>query len=220
MLTYCDSKMLQQLGEQNTLLGNLIAVSAMIDDILSLIILAVLQQLESNDDSGDETAADRAWLYLKPIVVSIAFLLAGAILVIFLPQWHRLTAARYPQLKTSSALVIALLTTTALLTIAAAYAGTTFLLGAFIAGMMFSEIEGATAAIQRHVSLTEWLSTIFFVSVGLVVPVKELFSPLGIAYGLLYTVPAFLGKYVTGVLAPSGERAIVGCAMIGRGELG
>lgn len=63
-------------------------------------------------------------------------------------------------------------------------------------------------------------------SIGLEVPVDELFDADGILLGLFYTVPAVLGKFVTGgwVLSRQdgslADAMVVGWAMVGRGELG
>jgi Kef-type K+ transport system membrane component KefB len=184
----------------------------MVDDVLSLVILAVLQQLDGSDQD--------VWLLLQPVVVSLGFGLVGVVLIkavpgaiLFFEQWH-------PACKQDNALLFVSLGLIGALTLAAGYAGTTFLLGTFVAGMALSTTPRVTLALCYFQPLTEWLSTVFFVSIGLVVPVKQLFSPLGIGYGLLYTLPAFLGKAVTGVLAPPGQKTVVAAAMVGRGELG
>lgn len=60
----------------------------------------------------------------------------------------------------------------------------------------------------------------FFSSLGFVIPIKETLTWKSIGGGLLYTIPAVLGKLFTGVFATKGDGWIIGWAMVGRGELG
>jgi|AntAceMinimDraft_1070359.scaffolds.fasta_scaffold202814_1 Kef-type K+ transport system membrane component KefB len=62
----------------------------------------------------------------------------------------------------------------------------------------FARVEGAAEAWGRHAELSSWLTSVFFLSVGLRIPLGALFSPVGFALGLGYTVPAVAGKLVTG----------------------
>lgn len=211
------SKILQHANALQTPLGNLITVAAMIDDVLSLVILAVIQQLNGNQ-ANDKGA--QVWMAMRPVVVSIAFLILGWLLVKYIPRLFTVLRRRWSIFSTPHALNFLVLALSGGLTVAAAYAGTTFLLGAFVGGMAFSTLPGTLEGFVAHANLIDWLTTVFFVSVGLLIPVDKLFSPIGIGYGLAYTIPAFLGKAVTGTLAPPGQKIVVGAAMIGRGETG
>ncbi|EGD83060.1 hypothetical protein PTSG_03697 [Salpingoeca rosetta] len=244
------SKMLQSMGQLNTTLGNLIAVAAMIDDVLSLVILAVLQRLGSDNggdagsDNGVDTPSnvtstiaasttsttsiagvstsngDSAWVYLEPVVVSCAFVLIGAILVQAVPRIERAVPWRQEEHRKQGLLLAVLLITLGLVT-AAGYTGTSYLLGAFTAGMAFADVPGVLDYWLELSPVSDMLSSIFFASIGLIVPVNTLFKPIPLGYGVLYTIPAILGKLVTGVFAGALPKAqVVGWAMVGRGELG
>ena len=238
--------MLQQLGQSETFLGNLITVAAMVDDIFSLVILAVLQQLSADDDDDADDAAGAAstasppvanqttmpspgrggsstasgWQVAKPVVVSVAFLAGGAVLIHWTPRVvTRVSQHHHAAVK--EWLVASIVVLGAGLTLAAGYAGTTFLLGAFVAGMCFAKVPGAAEAMVRQAPVTEWLASIFFATIGLVIPVGTLFEPVALGYGLLYVLPAFLGKFVTGAFTQNvPDTLVVGFAMVGRGELG
>ncbi|KRX05054.1 hypothetical protein PPERSA_06688 [Pseudocohnilembus persalinus] len=86
--------------------------------------------------------------------------------------------------------------------------------------MGFSEIEGMQNQMEKKKQTKEWLSKIFFSSLGFVIPIKETLTWKSFGGGLLYTIPAVLGKLFTGIFAHKGDGWIVGWAMVGRGELG
>ena len=54
-----------------TPLGGLIAVAAMVDDVASLVILAVITEIGQQDDTTDTTATEWAWLVFKPLLISL-----------------------------------------------------------------------------------------------------------------------------------------------------
>ena len=59
----------------------------MVDDVASLVILAVLQEIGKNENNAD-TAGDWAWLIAKPIIISLSVILAGAILCWGVPLFY------------------------------------------------------------------------------------------------------------------------------------
>eukprot|EP00049_Salpingoeca_infusionum_P020577 m.364476 g.364476 ORF g.364476 m.364476 type:complete len:490 (-) comp27214_c0_seq1:7-1476(-) len=259
------SKVLQDSGKINTRLGNLVTVAAIVDDILSLVILAVLQRLQASSAasptgspaltpsaapstllpaSGNQSSSammpsaiaatttvstttvssieegQNAWDILQPVVVSIAFIVASGVLVKLTPRVERQVPWRswFPR---PSGLVFLLLALCAGLVVATSVSGTTFLLGAFVAGMAFSQVDGTLEQWIAFAPLTEWLTSVFFASIGLRVPVAALFDARLFGLGVAYTLVAVLGKLVTGGFMRHLRRGlIVGWAMVGRGELG
>lgn len=56
---------------------------------------------------------------------------------------------------------------------------------------------------------------------GFVIPIKQLFAPKCIAYGLGYAGISFAAKFLCGLYAkPQRDFFVVGMAMVGRGEVG
>ena len=315
------TKMLQNLGALRTNVGSLIAVAAMIDDVLSLVILAVLSSLAQNNNATTNTdnnnvsssnnnnssnsnnerssssivatlftggsnssvvtttignnisgvnssvistvmvdattnstnittttttttittttitsttsaalyaatesssaAVDvNGWTIARPIVVSIVAIAIGAVLVWGMPAIER--RITWPSIAMrQQGLILAMLCAALGLGAAAGWAGTTYLLGIFIGGMAFAQVPGALEAWETQQVLSSWLSSVFFLSVGFVVPVAQMFEATALGYGVAYTIPAVLGKLVTGSFAGSwADARIVGWAMVGRGELG
>lgn len=79
--------MLIQFDYLKTPLGGIIAVAAMIDDVASLVILAVLGELQAADAGTDTN--DWVWLVFKPILISLAVIAAGAILTAVVPGTYK-----------------------------------------------------------------------------------------------------------------------------------
>lgn len=93
--------MLIQFDYLKTPLGGIIAVAAMIDDVASLVILAVLGELQDAD--GSTSTDDWVWLIFKPILISLAVILAGAILTAVLPDVYRRVEQKVRRVTTAKA---------------------------------------------------------------------------------------------------------------------
>ena len=114
------------------------------------------------DTSGTSTTEDWVWLIAKPILVSIGIIAAGALLCWLVPKLYKSIEASI-RTSTNKLLVngdlaqdkveetvqekldyyiqMGLLLSTFGMVMAAGYAGTSYLLGAFAAGMAFSQLE-------------------------------------------------------------------------------
>lgn len=249
--------MLQSMGQLNTELGNFIAVAAVVDDVLSLVILAVIQRLSNVKDSSDpadnggvnpnatsttpmpiattalatssasglggedDSGGDEGvWLYLEPLVVSCSFIILGIILIQVLPKVENRIPWRSEEQR-KQALLVTLLLAAIGLVVAADATGTAYLFGAFTAGMAFANVPGMLTYWLELRSISDLFASVFFASIGLVIPVTTLFKPVPLGYGFLYSLPGIVGKFVTGIFAGSYSTGIVvGWAMVGRGELG
>jgi hypothetical protein len=100
------------------------------------------------------------------------------------------------------------------------YVRTTFLLGAFMAGVAFSSVPGMHESWSTHMpTVATWTARLFFASIGFTIPVRELFSVEALYFGLLLTLIAIASKVATGIFEWDDKWAI-GWAMVGRGELG
>lgn len=79
------TKLLQSNEQLTTRLGSVITVAAMVDDVLSLILLAVFSQV-SGANVGGSTANTTAWTYLEPMVMSIAITMIGLVMTYLVPR--------------------------------------------------------------------------------------------------------------------------------------
>ena len=98
------TKVLQTLGELTSPLGNLVCVAAMVDDVLSLVILAVVSNVEGDDQGGGR---DVAWMTSRPILASVGVGVLGAGLAVATPRVAAMNRASAPSGKTPIANTIA-----------------------------------------------------------------------------------------------------------------
>lgn len=212
------ARVLAELGQLDTRLGNIIINSAVIDDVIGLFLLAVLIPMISG---GEPPSAGEVGLLAAKVLGF--FMLAIAAGKFLIPRIGRLSQkSRYVEIEFSVALIVALI-----FGVGAEYAGLHFIIGALVAGLFlqedtFGERAGTLENKMSGVTLG-FLAPIFFVSIGLNVDL----SALG-------TVPLFviilIAIAVAGKLLGSGiparlsgfslrESAAIGIGMNGRGAV-
>ena len=183
------TKVLQTLGELTSPLGNLICVAAMVDDVLSLVILAVVSNLDG--DGGG--SGDVGWKVSRPILESIGVCAVGAALATATPRAMRgglgkagdaVASVVFPTVEDRT--VWAMLGVTLGVVVASGAAGSTHLLGAFVGGVAFSNVVAPSArdAFARHAELTSWLTSVFFLAVGTRIPLARMFEAKGLVLGV------------------------------------
>ena len=136
--------MMSRVGELNTPLGSLICVAAMVDDVLSLVILAVIGTLGTGADSGAASAV--AARVARPVLVSLAVVLLGRLAFAIVPTLVDAVERRIEPEHRRDAILVTMLVLTLGLTFASGAAGSTFLLGAFAGGFAFAKVERARDA--------------------------------------------------------------------------
>jgi len=223
-------------GLLKTDLGQLIIAGAMIDDVLSMILLACLESLPLSDRE--------LWPIARPLVSSVFLLCLCMALRTALARWLGLHSGSRKQgaggqatgsgddLPSDSLTVcagcVAVLSMGIGMAALAEKMGSTYLLGAFMAGMIATacpSFENKWDEISAPV--IPWLARAFFAcTVGFSVPVTSMSAAPPLATTVLL-LAAIVGKLVTGLLAaPLRSRNFaaysmqVGWAMVGRGELG
>ncbi|MBI2343366.1 MAG: cation:proton antiporter [Deltaproteobacteria bacterium] len=208
-----DSRAIRSV-EGQTILG-----AAVIDDILGLMILAVVSGLASGEALS---AGVLGVILLKVVVFFVGAFIAGRLIL------HRLI--RIPAKWHGSALML----TTALFVMffmawAAAKLGLAPIVGAFMAGLLMDEEyfhgyrEAAETKLEHLMGpITALFLPLFFVIMGLQIDLQAVSSmPIVIATAIL-TFVAVIGKIVSGLGLPrkKGDRLTVGYGMIPRGEVG
>jgi len=228
------TRTLQQHKELNSPLGTLLSTAAMIDDILSLIFLAILTNIATSSAGFTLTAAQYVWIVAYPLLISLAVVVFAAFTTWFFhfifPRIQNRILSRLQDNNskaTAESWIKVVLTSLMisyglLLGVAAGELKTTYLLGVFAAGVSFSLIKECTELWDKVKVVTSWLVRLFFVYIGFLIPVQQLFQPLSIGYGLLLTIFAIFSKLICGLLAPQIRKDgwSVGWAMVARGELG
>jgi Kef-type K+ transport system membrane component KefB len=212
------AKVLSQIGRINTPEGQIIIGAAILDDILGLIVLAVVSGL------GQTGSVDISGVFYL-IITSTAFLV-GAILIgrALTP----LLAKIVDTLQTRGQLIVVSL----IFAFSLAYIATAIhlegILGSFAAGLVLAETEKREGIVSDLTPLADAIVPIFFVVVGARTDLSVL-NPInptnreGLLIALFLIVVAVLGKVVTGLVVfgkPGINRLAIGVGMIPRGEVG
>jgi CPA2 family monovalent cation:H+ antiporter-2 len=182
-------KLLGERGETDSPHGR-IAVGVLILQDLSVVPMMFLLPLLSGTAAGPE--ASLGWVMVKAVVM-LAIVLVSARMVIP-PVLHQVVRTRSHELFVMSIVVICF--GTAWLT---SLAGLSLALGAFVAGMLISESDYGQQALADVLPLRDLFSSLFFVSVGMLLNVG--FALHYAATILLVVVGVLLGKSITGVAA-------------------
>lgn len=217
------ARVLRDLRESGSDEAKIILGAAVIDDVLGLIILAVVSGIITAADQGlTLSLGSVAWITVKAVGFLALAVGAGRALA---PALFRLAArVRVPGVLLVSGLVFCFL-----LSYLAAKVGLAPIVGAFAAGLVLEPVVFEAFEESRQHSL-EWflhpislfLVPIFFVLTGLRVDLSSFADPriLGLAGAL--TVAAWVGKQACmfGVLQRGVDRLSVGLGMVPRGEVG
>lgn len=212
-------KVLMDLGLLRSKLGQTIISAALFDDILSLILLAILTAVIETGNIPDMYSL--SLLFLK---ILLFFIITGIIGRYILPFLN----ATFDTFKTDEFEFSALLMVAFIFALLAEVLGMHFILGAFLAGLFFvrrtikNEIYDSIKS-----SLTTWtmgfFAPLFFASIGLHLKVAAIVEiPL---FVFVLVVAAFLGKLVGAGLPAyaigfSPKESIgIGTAMSGRGAV-
>jgi Kef-type K+ transport system membrane component KefB len=222
------TRLMATFGELSTPLGALVCVAAMVDDVLSLVILAIISEGLANGSDSRSSNGSKALTAATPALVSVAVVIIAAILFRTVPSAISLVKSRTTRGDENAAfdavVLASMLALTLAATVGAGAVGSTHLLGAFAGGMAFASVDGARRVWERDAAaVAAWTHSIFFLAVGFHVPLTDMFVPLkGFGLGVGYAVPAIVGKLVTGFIVGADVRKafVVGWAMVGRGELG
>ena len=220
-----SARVLAELGRTDSATGRVVLGAAVIDDLLGLIVLAVIAGLISgaNHGSGPNLAA------IGLMVVRAVAFLAGAIV---LGRWGSRHLFRLAGRIEAEGLLLALaLALLFALSWLAGAAGLAPIVGAFAAGLVLEDghYQQLRDRDPRHRSLHQlfeplatFLVPVFFVLMGMRVDLSAFLAPGVPAFTLALTVAAVIGKQACGlgVIAPGVDRIAVGIGMIPRGEVG
>jgi Kef-type K+ transport system membrane component KefB len=191
--------------------------AAVIDDVVGLVILAVVEGLTRGEEV---TAYGVAGKTLAAFGFLIGTLVAGWLVIPPLVKLLRKT--NLPGTPMMLALIFAFA-----LAWLASMAGSATIIGAFAAGILV-RMTPAAPEIEREVAhLGRFFVPLFFVIVGAAVDLR-VFNPLDpanhrtLVVGAALVVVAIVGKYLAGY-APywfRGDKRVIGVGMIPRGEVG
>ena len=197
--------------------SQIILGAAVIDDVIGLIILAVVSGVARGEGVS-------AWGIANTTLIAFGFL-AGTLLVgrvLVPPVVKRLSKIDLPGTPTMLSLILAFG-----LAWLANYAGSATIIGAFAAGLLIRETPDAHEIERGIANLGHFFVPLFFVVVGAAVDLSA-FNPLHaenhrtLAIGAVLILAGVLGKFLAGY-APfwiEADKRVIGVGMIPRGEVG
>jgi Kef-type K+ transport system membrane component KefB len=212
------SKVLSELGKLKSTEGQIIVGAAVIDDVLGIIVLAVVASLSK---TGSIDISNVLYLIISATVFLIGAILLGGI-------FNQGFVTIVETLKTRGNIVIPAFT----LAFFMAFLGNAIhleaILGAFAAGLVLDETDARNELDGLVKPVADLLVPIFFITVGAQADLGVL-NPIDPAnwHGLLIAgfliVIAIVGKLITGWVVfgkPKINRLAIGVGMIPRGEVG
>lgn len=212
------AKVLAEIQRLSSREGQIIIGAAVLDDVLGIIILAVVSSLAK---TGEIQISNVIYL----IVSATAFLIGAILIGRFLSPYF---VALVDRLQTRGQLILPSL----LFAFVLAYIGAAIqleaILGAFAAGLVLAETEKRKELEEQIIPIADILVPVFFVVVGAKTDVSVLnpFNPAnreGLIIATFLVVIAIIGKIVTGLAVfgqPGINRLAIGVGMIPRGEVG
>ncbi|MEM9904285.1 MAG: cation:proton antiporter [Cyanobacteria bacterium P01_D01_bin.44] len=212
------SKVLSELGHLKSTEGQIIVGAAVIDDVLGIIVLAVVASLAK---TGEVDILNVVYL----IISASAFLLGAILLGKF---FNKSFVAIADKLQTRGALLIPAFTFALAMAFLANVIHLEAILGAFAAGLVLDETDKRKELDQQVMPIADILVPIFFVTVGAKADLSVL-NPVvaenraGLVIAAFLIAIAIFGKLVTGWAVfgqPGINRLAIGVGMIPRGEVG
>ena len=213
------AKLLGDNGLVNTNSARVILGAAVIDDVVGILLLAVLASVVV---SGEVSALELLWIVAKALLFFAGALLVGQK---FMPGViHIISLNKHSSVWTGFALCLALAFAQL-----AHFAGLAPLIGAFMAGLILDDVDFKVGdALQKHrleelvKPISDIMITIFFVGIGAQVQLQALLEPQVLLIITVLTVVAIVSKGAAGymVRGKDFDRPGIGFGMIPRGEVG
>ncbi|MEY3298797.1 MAG: hypothetical protein RLZZ597_2057 [Cyanobacteriota bacterium] len=212
------SKVLSEIGQLKSAEGQIIVGAAVIDDVLGIIVLAVVASLAK---TGEVDVMNVVYL-----IASATGFLLGAI---FLGKFFNTSfVAIADKLQTRGNLVIPALTFAFLMAFFANVIHLEAILGAFAAGLVLDETDKRKELDRQIMPIADILVPVFFVTVGAKADLGVLNPAIpanreGLVIALFLLAVAILGKLVTGWTTfgqAKLNKLAIGIGMIPRGEVG
>jgi Kef-type K+ transport system membrane component KefB len=210
------ARVLSELGVLKTREGQIILGAAVIDDVLGLVVLAIVSRIAQSGQFSLATA-------LKSAGLSIGFLVAAVAIGIPLGRRliHVVGKSSVRGMLVAAAVAFALLTAWG-----AKEADSAPIVGAFAAGMALARTNRRHDIDTALKPIVDIFAPVFFVYVGAQVDVRLLNPAVpenrpALLLGLGLTAIGFLGKFAAGFCAwGKVRRAFIGAGMVPRGEVG
>lgn len=206
------ARVLSELGWLESNEGRVILGAAVIDDIIGLIILAVVAAVVGGASLSALSIARIAGVAVA--FVAVALVVGG---MIAKPAFRLVE-----RIKGGGALGLFALAFAFLLAFLAQRAGSAMIVGAFAAGLVLYQLPQRHEVEKAVTTVGHFFVPIFFASVGAAVDLRALANPQSLALGAALIACGIAGKVAAGY-APwwfRGDKLFVGIGMMPRGEVG
>ena len=219
------ARVLKDLGRSNTKEARIILGAAVADDVIGLVVLAVISGLTTAAMAGTGGGVGwgaSLWIIVKASLFLIVALFAGRF-------WSQRVFSYAARLQVSGALLALCICFCFVLATLAGLVGLAPIVGAFAAGVVLEEVHyqpflerGERTVQELLFPLTTLIVPVFFVLMGFRVDLRSFSSLAVLGFAGLITAVAIIGKQVCalGVLERGVDRLAVGVGMIPRGEVG
>lgn len=222
------ARIIKDLHLMDTKEARIIIAAAVIDDVLGMIVLAIVKGMA---DSGELSIGSIASITLQAVIFVLAII---AVCKWVVPRIYDYFDARRRKVEAEGkvyrsinkfvlALIVCLF-----MSAFAEYIGLAAIIGAFLGGMLFADYAWEWDLEHKFDSITTFMLSFFFLNVGLQVDLSSLTSTSVILLAVLIIVVAILTKYIgCGLGAKIGDKSIdmksfniIGVGMAPRGEVG
>lgn len=212
------AKVLAELGQLSSEEGQIIIGAAVLDDILGIVVLAVVASLVK---TGEIEVSNIIYLVISAAVFLIGSILLGRLV-------SPLLVGLVNAMKTRGQVLITGLVFAFSLSYIATAIHLEGILGAFAAGLILAETEKRKELEEQVIPVADILVPVFFVCVGAKTDLSVLNPAVptnreGLIIATFLIVVAILGKVITGFVVfgnPDLNKLAIGVGMIPRGEVG
>jgi Kef-type K+ transport system membrane component KefB len=217
------ARVFQDLGRLQTEEARIILGAAVIDDVMGLVVLAVVGGVIAASGSGGEFSYASAGII---VVKATAFLVGALVIGVYLsPRLFQLAS----RLRARGVLLSLGLAWCFLLAWLSNLLGLAPIVGAFAAGLVLEDvhyrdfIDRGEHTLEELISpISAFLAPVFFVLMGIRTDLHAFAVPGVLGLALALTLAAIAGKQACslGVWRPGVDRLTIGLGMIPRGEVG
>jgi Kef-type K+ transport system membrane component KefB len=212
------SKVLAELGQLKSKEGHIIVGAAVIDDVLGIIVLAVVASLAK---TGEIDVLNVIYLIISSTAFLVGAILLGGV-------FNKTFVSLVDQLKTRGNVVIPAFTFAFFMAFLGNAIHLEAILGAFAAGLVLDETDARSELDELIKPIADLLVPIFFVTVGARADLRVLNPAIpenraGLLIAVFLILVAIIGKVVTGWAVfgqPGINRWAIGVGMVPRGEVG
>jgi Kef-type K+ transport system membrane component KefB len=207
-----SARVLSDLGRLESPEGRVVLGAAVLDDVVGLVILAVVADVVSGEAISVGHVA-------RISLVAVLFF-AGAVII-----GMRVAPPAFgviERIRTAGALGVFGLAFAFALAVLAKLAGSALIIGAFAAGLVLFVVPQKQEIERSTTTIGHFFVPIFFATVGAAVDLHALGNARSLGIGIALVVCGVAGKIVAGYVPWwfRGRKLLVGAAMVPRGEVG